>query len=153
MLRRLARGCLALAPAATLAACYKYVAVDSAPAPGIGVEVVLSDVGRVEMAKAVGPGISGIDGLVVSTSDTSFVVSVQQVLDDNGNVNKWEGEQVAIKPGYVRSMSQRQFSVGRTVVATAMASAGFLAFALSVNLNGVGGVPSSNGSSGSGKSN
>ena len=151
MLRRLARGCLALAPAAMLAACYKYVAVDSAPAPGIGVEVVLNDVGRVDMAKAVGPNISVIDGLIASTSDSNFVVSVQQVLDEQGNVNKWEGEQVTVRPGYVRTMSVRQFSVGRTVVATAMASAGFLAFALSVNLNGEGGTPSSS-NPGSGKS-
>lgn len=150
MLRRLARGVLALAPAA-LAGCYSYVPVQSAPAPGIGVEVALNDLGRVEMARTIGPSVVRIEGVLESRSDTAFVVRVMQVVGENGLATRWEGEPVTIRPAYVEQMGKRQFSVGRTVVASAMAGAGFLAVVMSLNLNGQGGAPSSTGN-GSGNS-
>ena len=151
MLRRLAWGLLALAPAA-LPACYRYVPVESAPAPGIGVEIELNDLGRVEMGKAVGPDVGHIEGVLESSSDTGFVVRVQQVVGEYGRVTRWEGEPVAIRPAYMRSIGERRFSVGRTVVAAAIAGAGFVAFVASRSLLGIGGAPSSTGNTGSGKS-
>ncbi|MGD0993544.1 MAG: hypothetical protein ABR998_13845 [Gemmatimonadales bacterium] len=142
MLGRLAWGVLALAPAA-LAGCYSYRPVESAPAPGVGVEVQLNDLGRVELARTVGPSVVTIDGVLESRSDTEFVVRVMQVIGENGLATRWEGEPVTVRPAYVESLSTRQFSVGRTVVATAMAGAGFLAFVMGNSLNGQGGAPSS----------
>ncbi|MGA2382250.1 MAG: hypothetical protein ABSG61_02340 [Gemmatimonadales bacterium] len=144
MLRRLARGVLAFAPAA-LAGCYSYVPVESAPTPGVGMEIELNDLGRVDMGQTVGPGVGSIEGVLESRSDTAFVVRVMQVVGENGMATRWEGEQVMIRPAYVQQMGVRRFSVGRTVVATAMAGAGFLAVVMSLNLNGQGGAPSSTG--------
>jgi hypothetical protein len=151
MLRRLARGCLALAPAAA-AGCYSYVPLDSAPAPGIGVQVDLNDVGRVDLASAVGPDVNSLIGVIESTSDTGFVVRVAQVVGEYGGVTRWEGERIAIKPSDVRSIGARRFSVGRTAVATALAGAGFVAFVMSENLSGAGGAPPQTSGSGGGKS-
>ncbi|HVO34166.1 MAG TPA: hypothetical protein VMT21_01300 [Gemmatimonadales bacterium] len=150
MLRRLARGLLALAPAA-LAGCYSYVPVESAPTPGVGMEVELNDLGRVEMARTIGPSVVSIEGVLESRSDTAFVVRVMQIVGEDGRATRWEGEQVTIRPAYVEQMGTRRFSVGRTVVASAMAGAGFLAVVMSLNLNGQGGTPSSagNGNNGS----
>jgi hypothetical protein len=142
MLRRLARGVLALAPAA-LAGCYSYVPVDLAPAPGVGMEIELNDLGRVEMGRTIGPGVASIQGILESSSDTAFVVRVMQVVGENGLATPWEREPVTIRPAYVERMGKRQFSVGRTVVASAIAGAGFVAFVMSNSLNGLGGAPSS----------
>lgn len=148
--RRLARGLLALAPA-VLPACYSYVPVDSAPEPGLGVQVVLNDVGRVDLAKAVGPGVASIIGILASRSDTDFVVHVIQVNGEYGGVQKWEGEPVVIRPEYVESMGIRRFSVGRTAVAAVAASAGLLAIGQMEGAGAGGGAPSPQ-KSGSGSS-
>jgi len=150
VVRRLARGLLAHAPAA-LPACYRYTPVDSAPVPGLGVEVALNDVGRVDLAKAVGPEVSKIDGVIASRSDTAFVVQVMQVIGEHGGVQKWEGEPVVIKPEDVESMAIRQFSVGRTVVAAAMAGAGLVVIGQTVGV-GVGGGGATNKTAGNGSS-
>ncbi len=142
MLRRLAWGGLSLAPA-VLPACYHYVPVESAPSPGVGVEVELNDVGRVGMESAVGPEAGSIQGVLESRTDTNLVVRVTQVLGEYGGVTRWEGERVTIRPDYVRTMRERRFSTTRTVVVATAAGAGFLAFALTRDLLGFGGAPSS----------
>lgn len=142
LLRRLARGCLALAPA-VLPACYHYVPVDSAPAPGVGVEIGLNDVGRVGMESAIGPEAGSVQGVLESRTDSAIVVRVTQVVGEYGGVARWEGERVEIRPDYVRSMRERRFSTTRTVIVATAAGAGFLAFALTRDLLGAGGQPSS----------
>jgi hypothetical protein len=149
MLRRLAWGGLSLAPA-VLPACYHYVPVESAPSPGVGVEVELNDVGRVGMESAVGPEVGVIQGVLESRSDTDLVVRVTQTLGEYGGVTRWEGERVAIRPDYVRTMRQRRFSTTRTVVVATAAGAGLLAFALTRDLLGFGGAPSSSTPTGGG---
>ncbi len=150
MLIRRARGCLlALAPA-VVPGCYYYVPMQSAPAPGVAVEVQLNDTGRVGMASAVGPEAGSIQGVVASNTDTGFVVLVSKVLGEYGGVAKWEGEAVSIRPEYVRSMRERKFSKARTALVAIVATAGFVAFAASRNLLGLGGAASSSDSTGGG---
>lgn len=151
LLRRLARGCLALAPA-VLPACYHYVPLQSDPAPGIGVEVELNDLGRVDMQNAVGPEAGTIQGVIESRSDTGFVVSVTQVTGEYGGITKWGGERVAIRPEYVRSMRERQFSTSRTVIASVAAGGAVVVFALTRSLLGFGGKPSTPPGGGGGSS-
>jgi hypothetical protein len=151
MLRRLARGGFALASAA-LPACYHYVPIQAAPEPGVQVEVELNDAGRVGMVGAVGAEIGSIQGVLESRSDTGLVVRVAQVLGEFGGVTRWEGEAVAIRPGYVRSLRERRFSATRTAVLAAAAGAGFVVFVVSRNLLGFGGAPSSTNTDGNGNS-
>jgi len=150
-LRRLARGLVALAPAA-LPACYAYTPLDSAPAPGIGVQVDLNDVGRIELARAVGPDVGSIQGIIQSRSDTAFVVQVAQVLGEYGGVTRWEGEPVVIRPEYVRSIGARRFSVGRTAIAAAAAGAGLLAISSWSGGGVISGPPSPTKTGGTGSS-
>ena len=147
VVRRLARGCLALAPVA-LPACYHYVATETALDRGVQVEVELNDAGRVGMTNAVGPEIGSIQGVVDSRSDSGMVVRVAQVLGEYGGVTRWEGELVAIKPDYIRSVRERRFSATRTAVLAVAASAGFVAFVVTRDLLGIGGSASSNGNNG-----
>jgi len=144
MVRPLARGCFALALAA-LPACYHYVPLESAPAPGVSVEVTLNDAGRVGMTNSVGSEVGAIQGIVKSRSDSGLVVSVQKVLGEYGGVSQWEGELVAIRPEYVRTIGERQFSATRTAMLAVVAGAGAIAFIASRNLLGLGGAPSPTG--------
>jgi hypothetical protein len=147
MVRRLAWGLLALTPAA-LPACYHYVATEAALDPGMQVEVELNDAGRVGMTSAVGPEVGSIQGILASSSDSGMIMRVAQVLGEYGGVTRWEGELVAIKPDYVRSVRARRFSATRTAVLAVAAGASFVAFAVTRNLLGIGGSASSNSSDG-----
>jgi len=151
VVRRLARGLLALAPAA-LPACYHYVAAEASLNPGVQVEVELNDAGRVGMTNAVGPETGSIQGILESRSDSEMVVRVAQVLGEYGGVTRWEGELVAIKPDYIRSVRERRFSATRTAVLAVAASASFVAFVASRDLLGIGGSPSSNNNNNNGGS-
>lgn len=146
-LRRLARGCLALAPAAA-PACYHYVATDADLAPGVQVEVELNDSGRVGMTRSVGPEVGSIQGVLDSRTDTGMVVRVTQVLGEYGGVTRWEGELVAIRPEYVRSLRERKFSATRTAVLAVAAGAGFVAFVVTRDLLGIGGAQPPSGNNG-----
>ncbi len=140
MVRRLARGLLALAPAA-VPACYHYVPLQSEPAPGIVVQVELNDDGRVAMTSAVGPETGKIEGVLLSRTDSGMVVSVRQVLGEYGGVARWEGEAVEIRSGWVRRLREREFSAGRTALVAALAGGGFVAFVATRDLLGFGGQP------------
>ncbi len=140
MVRRLARGLLALAPAA-VPACYRYVPLESAPAPGIVVQVELNDEGRVGMASAVGPAVGKIEGVLDSRSDSAMVVRVTRVQGEYGGVARWEGEPVEIRTGWVRTLREREFSAGRTALVAALAGGGFVAFVATRDLLGFGGTP------------
>jgi len=147
----LARGLLALAPVA-LPACYHYVATEAALGPGSQVEVELNDAGRVGMTSAVGPETGSIQGTLQSSSDSGIVVRVALVLGEYGGVTRWEGELVAIKPDYIRSLRERKFSATRTAVLAVAASAGLVAFVATRDLLGIGGSPTSNNNNNNGGS-
>jgi hypothetical protein len=137
----LARGLLALAPAA-LPACYHYIPLQSSPAPGIEIQVELNDLGRVGMAEAVGPGVRKIEGLLESSADSGSVIRVARVEGEDGVVTRWEGERVAIKAQYIRTVRERRFSAGRTAIAAAIVTAGATAFVFTRDLLGSGNSPS-----------
>ena len=65
--------------------CYTYAPLATPdPAPGTKVALVLSDQGRVGMGPSVGQGAARVEGAVVGSSDTAYVLSVSDVYGING---------------------------------------------------------------------
>ncbi|HVS60254.1 MAG TPA: hypothetical protein VHE82_06145 [Gemmatimonadaceae bacterium] len=81
------------------------------------VSAQISDVGRVALAEPVGSGVARIDGQVVQNGDTAIRLMVTEVRFLNGLSNKWQGQEVTLRPQDVNSVSQRTYSRQRTVTA------------------------------------
>src|SRR5829696_7493333 len=93
---------LAVVLAAFLAGCYNYVPVTAAAPPtGARANVVLTDVGTVEMARWVGPSTRAIEGEVVSADTAAIVLAVRRLERRNGVEEFWKGERVTIPRGLV----------------------------------------------------
>ena len=58
--------------------CYQYTPVSTAPLAGSAVRLDLSASGIASLASALGAGTTSLDGLVVSSADTGFVVADAQ---------------------------------------------------------------------------
>lgn len=115
---------------ASTAGCYSYPArpvADVVPLAVVSVEI--TDSGRVALADQIGSEVKRINGQVVQHSDSAFRVMVSEVGFLNGLTNKWEGQEVILRPRDVKSLSQRTYSSQRTVLA-AIAIAGLVALAI-----------------------
>jgi len=123
-----------------LGGCYRYQPLGErpAPVPGTRVMVEFTDVGRVGMEPQIGPEVARMEGAVVAQSDSGYVVGVSAVIGLWGAVSVWQGERVSVRPGYIRRISQRRLSAGRTVAAAGGAVLGFVAFLATTSLLGGG---------------
>jgi len=104
--------------AASMTGCYTYPArriVEVSP-PAV-VSAQISDIGRVALAEPVGSGVARIDGQVVQNGDSAIRLMVTEVRFLNGLSNKWQGQELTLRPLDVTSVSQRTFSRQRTVMA------------------------------------
>jgi hypothetical protein len=111
-----ASGIAAFALAVT--GCYTYPSRSLVEVPPKAVvSAQISDVGRVALAEPVGSGVARIDGQVVQNADTAIRLMVTQVRFLNGLSNKWQGQELTLRPLDVKSVSQRTFSRQRTVTA------------------------------------
>ena len=119
------------------------------PAPGNDVAFDVNDIGRVALGGAMGPEIAQIEGRLVSKEGGDYLVAVTSIHLLRGGDQVWTGEQVRLKPEYVGSSYQKQFSKGRTITVSAVALAGFV-FLATRKLVGSGSEdPTAPGSSGS----
>jgi len=108
----------------------------AAPAPGTLVTFDINDAGRSALGGSMGPEIVQIDGRVLDTDSTDYVIGVSGVRFFGGGEQAWRGERVRIKPEYVRSTYERRLSKTRTV---AFAAAGVAAAAYLVTRSLIGG--------------
>ena len=132
---------LRLLAAVLLTGCYSNVPIYGSrpePAPGTRLVIELSDQGRVGMDRQLGSEVARVEGTLVSRSDTTYLVAVSSILGLYGSVAKWQGERVTFRAEHVRRMSERRFSMGRTVTAVGLATAGFLGFVVTRSLVGGG---------------
>jgi hypothetical protein len=124
-----------------LSSCYVQVPLEGsvpAPAPGTRLVIELTDQGRIGMERQVGPGVATVEGALVSRSDTAYDVSVSMVVGLRGTLSRWQGERIALPTGYIRRVSERRLSMGRTVAAVGAATAGIVVFVLTRSLLGGG---------------
>lgn len=96
------------------------------PAPGSDVAFDVNDIGRVALGGAMGPEIAQIEGRLVSKEGGDYLVAVTAIHLLRGGEQAWTGEQVRLKPEYVGSSYEKQFSKGRTITVSALALAGFV---------------------------
>lgn len=120
--------------------------VDATPAPAPGTRLVLelTDAGRIAMGPVLGLDVARLEGALVERSDSQYVLGVTNVVNLWGVPSRWEGERIAVSAGYVRRMFARRISPGRTAVAVAAGTAGFVAFVLTRDLLGFGTASDSN---------
>jgi hypothetical protein len=114
----------------TSAGCYTYPArATSDVNPPALVSVDVSDVGRVGLSDQMGTEVKRIEGQVVQRSDSALRLMVTEVSFLNGTANKWQGQEVTIRPIDVKALSQRTYSRQRTVLAT-LALGGLIALTI-----------------------
>jgi hypothetical protein len=104
--------------AVSITGCYTYPAkhiVEVAP-PAV-VVAQISDAGRVALSEPLGSGVARIDGQVVGKADSGITLMVTEVRFMNGIANKWQGQELTLRPLDVTSVSQKTFSRQRTVTA------------------------------------
>lgn len=121
-----------------LGACYTYQPVASGLQPQRKVSVVLSDYGRLEASRQIGPQTLKVEGSIVSSDDTAYLLSVSSVKPISGSWVRWSGEQVNMRRDYVALMYERRFSKGRTALFGGALTALFVV-AVKTRLFGIGG--------------
>ena len=121
-----------------LVGCYTYEYLPESPAPGTSVAVELTDMGRVQLENNVGPEVGQIEGVLASVADSSMTLQVARTRSLRGVVQPWGGEPVKLHTGQYRMVRERRFSAPRTVVLVGTLTAGFVSFAASRGLLGLG---------------
>ncbi len=110
--------------------CYTYPARTASEVnPPALVSVDVTDAGRVGLSDQMGTEVKRIEGQVVQRSDSALRLMVTEVSFLNGTSNKWQGQEVTIRPLDVKALSQRTYSRPRTVLAT-IALGGLIALAI-----------------------
>lgn len=107
--------------------------------PEIGKELAfdVNDAGRVALGGSMGPEIAQIEGRLLSRENAEYLVAVRAVRMLRGGEQVWRGEPVRIRPEYVGTTYERQFSRGRTVTLGAI-GIGAIAVLLTRSLTGSG---------------
>jgi hypothetical protein len=123
-----------------LAGCYAYLPVATLqPAPGTNLSLVLSDEGRMQSVRQVGPYTMRIEGELLQATPEDFVVAVSDVVDIRGTRSKWTGESVSLPRSYVMMTYEKQFSRSKTVLLATAVAGGIVAIIAGRNLLGLGG--------------
>lgn len=115
--------------------CYTYHPV-AAPevAPGAEVTLSITDRGRVALGDSLGPGVAQVTGRVSERNDSALVLHISAVEYLNGQLNRWNGERVAVAQDLVGSARERRFSRSRTWLAVGGTIAGVALLAGLVSL-------------------
>lgn len=118
--------------------CYTYVPTTTAPTAGADVSVVLTDRGRVALGDRVGTEMDQLHGRLVSSTDSSVVVSMSESVTLRGISAKWTDELVTLNRDSFGSIRTKTFSRGRTTVTAAGigAAAAILIVSGAVNTGG-----------------
>lgn len=133
-----------LAPVA-LAGCYTYTYTPYAPVPGMQIALDLNDNGRAQLQQNVGPEVATVEGLLISSADSTYVLQVTRTITFRGQTHKWAGEQVNVRHAHVGVIRERKFSTPRTVMAAGTVTASIVAFVVTKSiLSGGSGGPGGN---------
>lgn len=117
--------------------CYTFVPSPTAVLPpGQEAAVEINDLGRVNLTPRIGADVARLTGMLVETTNTDYTLRVTELTYLNGKTSQWSGEPVTIRQEFVRTLFQRKFSSGKTVVAV-LTGAGVVAGAIVTrNING-----------------
>ncbi len=104
-------------------ACHTYVPNSAAPASGTEVAVVLTDKGRAALADRVGPEMDELRGRLMSSTDSSVIISMTQSLTLRGVSATWTDEVLTVSREHFGSLRTKVLSRGRTSVLAGVAGA------------------------------
>ena len=126
------------------AGCYNYAPLPALnPVPRSQVALVLSDMGRVGAGPVIGPGIARIEGAVIGSTESDYILRVAGVTDIRGRQSRWSGESVTLQRAWVGNAYERRFSKPRTYLLVGALTAGFAAFVATRHLFGSGALAGS----------
>lgn len=117
-------GCAALFLAA---GCYDYVQVETAPPAGRRVALEISDKGRVALGERFGPGLAEIEGTLLESRGSEYVLEVRRVAQIGGSSADWSGEETHVSRDFVGSVRKRELSKWRTGLLVAGVAGGVIA--------------------------
>ena len=124
-----------------LGACYSYRLVPATEIqPATRVAVVLSDYGRLEASKQIGPQAARVEGAVLSTNDSAYLLSVSGVKPISGSWVRWSGEPVTMRRDYVAFTYERRPSRSRTLLLIGGATFTLLTVMVNFDILGFGGL-------------
>lgn len=132
------RRMLTLLLCVTVAGCYSYRPLTRTPEPQTRVSVLLSDVGRVETARTVGPSTERVEGTVMAADDTAYLLAVASVKPLRGTWVRWNGEQVSMRRDYIAGLYERRLNKGRTALAIGVSTWAVLAAMVHFDILGFG---------------
>ena len=124
--------------AVLLSGCYQNTPLMSLPDPGAFVVLELNDQGRIGMVNNIGPDIARVEGILASRADSQFVVQVAGTFGLYGSQSRWSGEPVTFRPAYLRSLSERRFSPGRTATMAGVLASAVVGFVITRSIIGSG---------------
>jgi len=108
------------------AACYTYAPGNPAPAGGSEVAVVLTDKGRAALTDRVGPEMDELRGRLISSSDSSVVISMSEAVTLRGISTTWTDEVLTVSREHFSGLRTKALSRGRTSLFAGAASAAAL---------------------------
>jgi len=118
-----------------LGGCYEYRTIETqSPPTGEQVALEITDQGRVGLSPRFGPGLAEIQGKMVSTQGSEYVINVYRVAQITGESAAWSGESTRIDRSFVGSVKGRQLSGLRTSL-FAVVAGGALYFLVSRTLS------------------
>lgn len=147
------RGQLTLMMAAVLSSsgCYTNVAVPtSQPLVERMAEFRITDSGRLELARQLGPGVLTVEGRVARQDENGWTLRVYRIVDLRGQSTTWTGEVVELPRTSVELVTRRDLDRGRSVIATAAIAGGITLFVMSRSLLGGGPAPGDGSGGGTG---
>jgi len=103
----------------TVAGCFSTQPVTGGVTPEIGSRVVLeiNDAGRMGLGNTMGTEIDRVDGVMLQKDTIGMTIAVKHVVGLRGSVQVWNDELVRIDDHFVSTVSLRQFSRSRSVIA------------------------------------
>ena len=129
---------MAVAVAITLVGCYELQPTGgTVPQPGKVIGLDISDAGRVALGGSMGPEIGQVEGRLIQSDNTDYVIGVTSLHLLRGGEQVWHGEEVHVKKEYVTSVYERRFSASRSA-ALAAAGIGAVAYIASRAIAGSG---------------
>ncbi|HEX6051016.1 MAG TPA: hypothetical protein VFZ21_17170 [Gemmatimonadaceae bacterium] len=97
-------------------ACFSYVPVRSAPAPGAQVALEVTDEGRVALNEKIGPGVVRLEGTLAGVEGDELLVDATAATQFRGYISELGGVRVRLPQRYVTRIDERQFSRRRTLL-------------------------------------
>jgi hypothetical protein len=102
----------------------------------------------VGVADSLGPGLTHVEGELVSRTDSLYVLEVRRVRDVRGDNTRWAGESASIRQEFVRDASVRELSKQRTTMLVGGIAVALVTFIVTRDLFGFGGAGDDGGGNG-----